>query len=200
MGLREDHRRDKEQRILAAAESLFHERGFAATTTREIAQRAEIATGTLFLYAKTKEDLLLLIWRDRIEVVVERAFASLPAAPLPQQVASIFGAFLDFYAQDHALSRVYVRELLFPGETAESLTYTFVFLQRLQALLEEAEARGELQANLPLPLLSANLFGSYVMLLIGWLNGSIPEDQLRPLLLASLELQLQGFAPFGAAR
>ncbi|HND31976.1 MAG TPA: helix-turn-helix domain-containing protein [Myxococcota bacterium] len=200
MGLREEHRRDKEQRILAAAESLFHERGFAATTTREIAQRAEIATGTLFLYAKTKEDLLLLIWRDRIEAVVERAFATLPRAPLPQQVASIFGSFLDFYAQDQALARVYVRELLFPGSEAESASYTFVFLQRLQALLEEAEVRGELQSDLPLPLLAANLFGSYVMLLIGWLNGSVPEDQLHPLLLASLELQLQALAPHGAAR
>ncbi len=200
MGLREEHRRDKEQRILAAAESLFHERGFAATTTREIAQRAEIATGTLFLYAKTKEDLLLLIWRDRIEAVVEAAFVGLPNAPLPHQVAWIFGSFLDFYAQDQALSRVYVRELLFPGEGAESHAYTFVFLQRLQALLEEAEARGELCCDLPLPLLAANLFGSYVMLLIGWLNGTVPEDQLRPLLLASLELQLQGLRPLGAAR
>ncbi len=200
MGLREDHRRDKEQRILAAAESLFHERGFEATTTREIAQRAEIATGTLFLYAKNKEELLLLIWRDRIEAVVEQAFAKLPAAPLPQQIAAIFSAFLDFYAKDVALARVYVRELLFPGEKSESTSYTFAFLQRLQQLLEEAERRTELQPDLPLPLLSANLFGSYVMLLIGWLNGSVPEDQLRPLLLASLELQLQGLTPHGAAR
>lgn len=200
MGLREEHRRDKEQRILAAAESLFHEHGFAATTTREIAQRAEIATGTLFLYAKNKEDLLLLIWRDRIEAVVEQAFATLPDAPLPHQLAWIFGSFFDFYARDVALSRVYVRELLFPGETAESYSYTFVFLQRLQSLLEAAEARGELARDLPLPLLSANLFGSYVTLLIGWLNGTVPEDQLRPLLLASLELQLQGLRPLGAAQ
>jgi len=43
------------ERILQAARRLFVENGYEATTTRDIAQAAEIATGTLFNYFPTKE-------------------------------------------------------------------------------------------------------------------------------------------------
>lgn len=200
MGLREQRRLEKEERIRDAAEALFREKGFEATTTREIAERAEVAVGTLFLYAKSKEEVLLLVWRERIGDVVEAAFGSLPQGPLLERLLFLFGAFLDFYAQDQALARIYVRELLFPGSESESATFTLAFLQRLQWILQQAEEAGELQAELPLPLLSANLFGSYVLMLVGWLNGNVPEEQLRPLLLASLELQLRGLLSPGVSR
>jgi AcrR family transcriptional regulator len=43
------------ERILETARKLFAERGFEATTTRDIARAAEIAAGTLFNYFATKE-------------------------------------------------------------------------------------------------------------------------------------------------
>jgi AcrR family transcriptional regulator len=46
------------ERILEVARGLFAENGFEATTTREIAQAAEIATGTLFNYFATKEAIV----------------------------------------------------------------------------------------------------------------------------------------------
>lgn len=46
------------ERILEAAQQLFAEHGFDATTTRDIAQAAEIATGTLFNYFATKEAIV----------------------------------------------------------------------------------------------------------------------------------------------
>ena len=46
------------QRILEVAEELFRTKGFEATTTRDIAQEAEIATGTLFNYFATKEAIV----------------------------------------------------------------------------------------------------------------------------------------------
>jgi AcrR family transcriptional regulator len=46
------------QRILEAARQLFVAKGFDATTTRDIADAAEIATGTLFNYFATKEAVL----------------------------------------------------------------------------------------------------------------------------------------------
>jgi AcrR family transcriptional regulator len=46
------------QRIVQAAVELFKNGGFDATTTRDIARRAGIATGTLFNYFQTKENVL----------------------------------------------------------------------------------------------------------------------------------------------
>jgi AcrR family transcriptional regulator len=50
--------KEKEQKILDASLKLFTERGFHGTSTAEIARTAGVATGTLFHYFKTKEELI----------------------------------------------------------------------------------------------------------------------------------------------
>ena len=57
---RESNKQEKLQRITAAAQKLFSAKGISEVTTNEIAAAAEVAAGTLFLYAKTKGELLLL--------------------------------------------------------------------------------------------------------------------------------------------
>lgn len=59
-GRRERNKQDKLERITAAARKLFAEKGVSEVTTAEVAARADVAAGTLFLYAKTKGELLLL--------------------------------------------------------------------------------------------------------------------------------------------
>src|SRR5215207_11052122 len=60
-GRRERNKKEKLDRIVAAARELFAERGVDEVTTQEIADKADIGAGTLFLYAKTKGELLLLV-------------------------------------------------------------------------------------------------------------------------------------------
>lgn len=50
--------KEKERKIMDAALKLFVERGFHGTSTAEIARTAGVATGTLFHYFKTKEELI----------------------------------------------------------------------------------------------------------------------------------------------
>ncbi len=52
---------DKQKKILVAATEMFAEKGFAATSTNEIAKKAGVAEGTIFRHYKTKKDLLLSI-------------------------------------------------------------------------------------------------------------------------------------------
>lgn len=61
VGRRERNKQEKLERIMAAAGALFADRGVDDVTTQEIADAADIGTGTLFLYAKTKGELLLLV-------------------------------------------------------------------------------------------------------------------------------------------
>ncbi|MEB0201231.1 helix-turn-helix domain-containing protein [Cryobacterium sp. 10I1] len=63
-GRRERNKRDKQGRILAAAEDLFAERGYALVTTQDIADRADVAAGTLFRYASSKPELLLMVFNN----------------------------------------------------------------------------------------------------------------------------------------
>ncbi|KAB2873260.1 MAG: TetR/AcrR family transcriptional regulator [Burkholderiaceae bacterium] len=62
-------RRQKEarpQQLLDAALELFVEKGFAATRAEEVAQRAGVSKGTLYLYYASKEDLLKAVIREQL--------------------------------------------------------------------------------------------------------------------------------------
>ncbi|MCI0157098.1 TetR/AcrR family transcriptional regulator [Leifsonia shinshuensis] len=60
-GRRERNKQEKLERIIAAASTLFAERGVDDVTTQEVADAADIGAGTLFFYARTKGELLLMV-------------------------------------------------------------------------------------------------------------------------------------------
>lgn len=189
----ERKKRQKWRRIAKAASSLFAEQGFEATTTRQIAQRAQVAVGTLYLYAKTKEALVVQLFREEIEAAVEHAFDSLPDAALVDQLVHVFGHFYAFYARDIALSRVLVQQVtLGATQSEDNVGFTMVFIQRLGGLFTAAAERGELRDDLPPVLAATNAFASYMLALVGWLNGTADESSRDAMLRASLQLQIDG--------
>ena len=56
--------------LVAAALDLFVEKGFAATRAEEVAARAGVSKGTLFLYFRTKEDLFKAVIQENIAKVL----------------------------------------------------------------------------------------------------------------------------------
>src|SRR6185312_2925890 len=81
VGRRERNKQDKLGRIIAAASELFARHGVDEVTTQQIADQADIGTGTLFLYAKTKGELLLLVQNAKYAEALERGRADAEAIP-----------------------------------------------------------------------------------------------------------------------
>ncbi len=61
---------DKRERILRAAIKVFARKGFYATRVSEIAKAAGVADGTIYLYFKNKDDVLVSIFEDRITKLI----------------------------------------------------------------------------------------------------------------------------------
>jgi AcrR family transcriptional regulator len=78
--LRESKKRETRQRISDVATALFHERGFDAVTTDEIAAAANVSKVTVFNYFPRKEDLFL----DREEELMLLLRESLESRPKGQ--------------------------------------------------------------------------------------------------------------------
>lgn len=90
-GIRERAKAERRQRIKEAATATFREKGYANATTREIAERARVAKGTVFLYALDKRDLLRLVINDDLEELTRAAFERVDAAsPLDEQLMHVF--------------------------------------------------------------------------------------------------------------
>jgi len=70
---------DKRERILDAAERVFAESGFFHARISEIARAAGVADGTIYLYFKSKDDLLISLFDSRMERV-NRAMARAAAS------------------------------------------------------------------------------------------------------------------------
>lgn len=68
LGRRERKKQDTHRRIFEAAEELFTRKGYAAVTTQEIADLADVGTGTLFRYASTKAELLIMVMSERLRL------------------------------------------------------------------------------------------------------------------------------------
>src|SRR5204862_6080317 len=74
-------RNDKRGRIMDAAIKVFAERGFHTATVAEIARSAGVADGTIYLYFKGKDDLLLRLFYEKMTELLAAARAELARAP-----------------------------------------------------------------------------------------------------------------------
>jgi AcrR family transcriptional regulator len=114
LGRRERNKQVKLERITAAARALFAEHGVDDVTTQQIAEKADIGTGTLFLYAKTKGELLLLVQNSGYADALEegRAAAERIREPLGA-VMAIVRPVVECNRIQIDNGRTYLRELVF---------------------------------------------------------------------------------------
>ena len=117
LGQRERNKLDKLRRIKDAARELFVAKGFDDTTTREIAIRASVGIGTIFVYAANKRDLLFLIVNDELDKIEQMAEAAVEeTASLLDNLLRVARIHYEFFAQQPALSRLVLMDTgLFTG-------------------------------------------------------------------------------------
>ncbi|QBD74756.1 TetR/AcrR family transcriptional regulator [Ktedonosporobacter rubrisoli] len=196
-GLREKNKQQKLESILKVARELFAEKGYEDTTTREVAERAQIATGTLFLYVKDKQDLLLLVFYEDIGRLINEAFADLPAqVSLLDELITIFRHFFSFYQRDPSTAQAYIKEQLFLRGKVGYYRKTMDLIERLihqiSLRIEQARQRGEVRQDLDVEMAATNFFALYYGVLTDWLWGEYELEKALQLLHRSFELQLRG--------
>ena len=114
VGRRERNKQEKLDRIVAAASELFAEHGVDEVTTQQIADQADIGTGTLFLYAKTKGELLLLVQNAKYVQALEQGRADAEAIPgVLDAVLAIVRPIVECNRIQIDNGRTYLREMVF---------------------------------------------------------------------------------------
>lgn len=198
VGRRERNKQEKLARILDAAKHLFGTKGFAETTTQAIAERADIGTGTLFLYARSKEDLLVMVFRDEMIATSRAAFNNMPPTKsLVDQLMHVFGMMIDYHDRDAELARILLKEIMFPPspERREDIpTLMRVIYSGIADLVRAGQAAGRLRAKVDPRLAAESLFAIYYFALIYWLGGYTSKQRLIARLRAKLAMAVQGLA------
>ncbi len=195
VGRSERHKAEKLQRIKLAARKLFGRKGFERTSVSEIAHAADVGVGTVFLYAKSKEQLLVLCFRDEVGSAMDEGFRTAPPrASLLDQVMHVFGVMVAHTRLNLDLWRVFAREIPFASEDPRRGVKEVMdgFFRHMESLIHAACRRGELRL-VNSGLLAHNLFALYFGFLLSWVGSSAKSPELiTPGLRESLELQLVG--------
>ncbi|MDY6843156.1 MAG: TetR/AcrR family transcriptional regulator [Thermodesulfobacteriota bacterium] len=103
---------DKHQRILQAASKVFAKRGFYNSRVSDIAKEANVADGTIYLYFKNKDDILISLFEDVIRRLVEETTKSMEGIKDPLEKLRHFAiTHIDIITKDHELAEVIQVEL-----------------------------------------------------------------------------------------
>ncbi len=118
VGRRERNKEEKRERILAAATQLFAVKGVDEVTTQEIADAADIGAGTLFLYAKNKGELLLMVQNAHyVTALAEGTAAAKNETNATDAVMAIVAPIVACNRAHVGNGRVYLREMAFGDPT-----------------------------------------------------------------------------------
>ncbi|MDN5385507.1 TetR/AcrR family transcriptional regulator [Streptomyces sp. LB8] len=137
---------DAARRLLLAAVEAFAERGYHATTTRDIASRAGMSPAALYIHYKTKEELLHRISRIGHEKALEiLRTAARREGSATERLADAVSSFVRWHARGRTTARVVQYELdsLGPDARAEILALRRQVDAEVRGIIEEGAASGE---------------------------------------------------------
>lgn len=174
MGVRKSDRsrEDRRDKILDAATRVFAKRGFFAAQVADVAKRAGVAAGTVYLYFKSKDDLLLSLFERTMTTAIAdaRAATAHPADPLDRlkQIAHLHLARL---GSDRNLAIVFQIELRQSAKFMTRLSTTSLrdYLGLLREAIVDGQATGAFRRDLNPTLAAKVIFGALDEMATNWI-------------------------------
>lgn len=170
---------DKRQRILDAAVKVFAKKGYHGAKVAEIAKKAGVADGTIYLYFRNKEDILVSLFDEVMEEHIARAraeIARVPSAPEKLKVAARHH--LELFSGNEDLAVVFQVELRQSTKFLERFTASWLqdYFKLLQDVIADGQKDGSIRADLPRKLATKALFGILDEMVTSWTLGRKDYD------------------------
>ena len=165
---------DKPQQIIEAAVRVFARKGYYNSRVSDIAREAGIAAGTIYLYFKTKDDILVTLFRDKMADFVgalRKAIADeRDAASKVRRLVSLHFSMLEENPDLAEVVQVELRQgqKFFRGATSQEIGAYFALIA---SALEEGVAEGRFRSSLPIKVATKMLFGAMDQMATSWVLG-----------------------------
>lgn len=164
--------KDKGRRILDAAIDVFAEKGFFNATVAEVARRAGVADGTIYLYYKGKDDLLIRLFEEIMAIINARLrdVIARPGTAL-EKLRAVARAQADLVIENPNFGEVICVELRQSSKFMKEYDNPGfkTYLSLLTEVIAEGQAKGELRDTIPASVAARSLFGALDELHLSWL-------------------------------
>jgi TetR/AcrR family transcriptional regulator, fatty acid metabolism regulator protein len=166
---------DKYESILLAAIRVFANNGYFSSKVADVARDAGVADGTVYLYFKNKEDLLISIFNYTLDEAIERARTELATTDDPaEKLRLIARLHLGMLSRDENLAKVFqveLRQLKFMAQF--STTKLSAYFEFIRTTIEEGQQRGIFRANIDPQVAAKYLYGALDEMVTDWILSRI---------------------------
>jgi TetR/AcrR family fatty acid metabolism transcriptional regulator len=193
--MRQVDREKKRERILRAAVRVFARHGFFVARVSQIAKAAGVADGTIYLYFRNKDHILISIFEDRIDALcalVERSTAGVddPA----EKLRAIIGLQLGTVGRHRDLAEVMSINLR--QSTRFLKQYAAPKFNRYLGLIgdvvAEGQRRGMFREDVSPRVFACALFGALDGLTLTWVIGKSKPERLQRAADAAATILIEG--------
>jgi len=163
---------DKREAILRAAIDVFAERGFFNAQVADVARAAGVAAGTVYLYFRGKDDLLVSIFERTMRAAIADGRACVaPLADPIAQLREIARVHLDRMGRDRSLAVVFQVELRQSTKFMERFSSTLLreYLGIIRGIIAAGQASGAFRKELNATLASKLFFGGLDEMATNWI-------------------------------
>jgi TetR/AcrR family fatty acid metabolism transcriptional regulator len=172
---------EKRERILQSAIRVFAKKGFYNTRVSEIARTAGVADGTIYLYFKNKDDILISIFTDRIGTLNDEMLRQLASLGSPsEKIQRIVSVQLGLLRGHKDLAEVitinlrqsnrFLKQYAAPGFNR--------YLDIIASVVQEGQERGDFRTDVSPRVAACSLFGALDGLTLTWVLGTRDADRL----------------------
>ncbi len=154
----------KRDRILTSAMKVFARKGFASARVSDVAREAGVADGTIYLYFPSKDAILIAIFEEGMQRIIEGLAKGLKAIDDPAERLRFFCRYhLRVIEDDPDLGEVLLVELRFsdkflteykPGAMLDR------YLEHLAGIIVEGQRRGVFKREIPTGIAMGAIFGA----------------------------------------
>lgn len=162
---------DKRDIITEAATQVFAEKGFHQARISDIARRAGIADGTIYLYFKNKEDLLLSIFEEKMDLLLTRLSRALEGVDDPIERIRRFARFhFEQVRTNRSVAEVLQVELRLSNKFLKEYRpeKLWAYLGVFGQIIREGQARGLFRPDIDHFITSWAFFGAMDELAMQW--------------------------------
>ncbi len=172
----------KRERILRAAIKVFARKGFYSTRVSEIAKAAGVADGTIYLYFKNKDDVLISIFQDQTtKLIAKMSEAIAEQSTFEAKFRVCLDIQLGLLDGSRELAEVVTVNLRQSSRLLKQYGAPLFgrYLDTLATVFEEGQAQGLVRAELTPRVLARALWGSLDAITLGWALGGGDEQAMK---------------------
>ncbi|MBI3951969.1 MAG: TetR/AcrR family transcriptional regulator [Acidobacteria bacterium] len=163
---------DKRTAILRAATKVFARNGYFNSKVADIAREAGVADGTVYLYFKNKDDVLISLVNQTMEEFISTGLAKIEQLKDPcEKLRAIARMHLESLGADRDLAIVFQVELRQSTKFMEHFSATKMaeYLGVIREAVEEGQRKGLIRKNLNPKVVSKILFGALDEMATNWI-------------------------------